>query len=90
MTRNRHRVPASQWRKWTQAERTLFNNLYESVLDQRVYNGHPKSTLLTHECWKTIAWNVAWQAADQMRSHRKLVYETVDQRGYKPPTKRAA
>lgn len=90
MMRNKHKVPQSQWRKWKPVEQAMFNNLFETVLDQRTFNAHPKSTLLTEACWRTVAWNVAWQAADQLRYRRKLEIDVVNERGYRAPTKRAA
>lgn len=64
MVENTYKVNKKQWKKWNDAGRYVFNNLYEDVLkDQEVFS-HPKSAVQINEYWTTTAWNVAWVAAD--------------------------
>jgi hypothetical protein len=32
--------------------------------NQHVFNAHPATYELPKDIWRTIAWNVAWEAAD--------------------------
>jgi hypothetical protein len=68
---NIHFVSKSQWKKWNKAEQEMFNAMYYRVLDnQRLYM-HPMAAKQSDECWKTTAWNTAWEAAEIMRWMRK-------------------
>lgn len=79
-TKNRFKVPAKIWRKWTEVGRKAFNELYLSMADQRVYT-HPKAPQLPPKQWKTTAWNAAWMAAS-------LVSEGSRARDYRVETLR--
>lgn len=64
-------VGKSKWKQWNGAERKMFNDMYERVyLNQRLFM-HPMAAKQVDECWKTTAWNVAWEAADNMRYMRR-------------------
>lgn len=69
--KNKNRVPVSQWRKWDEAERSLFNTLYSYMYDNMELFLHPKQKAPEHLHWKTTAWNAAWIAADELRAKRK-------------------
>lgn len=60
---NTHKVPKSQWRKWSNHQRRVFNFVYHVMADQRLFS-HPMAAMQTDECWKTTRWNAAWIAAD--------------------------
>ncbi len=64
IVRNINRVPKKQWDRWSPAARQMFNDLYEVTYDQHLVNAHPKTLELGQPAWKTVAWNVAWLAAD--------------------------
>lgn len=69
-TENRYNVSKRQWKKWTEAGRLIFNDLYStSYNDQRIMT-HPKTNLPNSE-WSTIAWNHAWLAADYISMREK-------------------
>jgi hypothetical protein len=61
---NRHKVGITQWRKWTNHAKKVFNRTYEYVKRQETINAHPKTTLLSRAPWHTVAWNAAWIAAE--------------------------
>lgn len=68
---NSYAVPLSQWRKWTDEERRVFNDVFSfSVANQRLMV-HPSASDVAPDHWKTVAWNHAWFAADALRDIRK-------------------
>lgn len=68
---NIYKVPGSQWKKWNEQEKNLFNSLISFSLSNAHLMQHPMSPALTDEYWKTIAWNHAWMAADTLLYARK-------------------
>lgn len=60
---NKYKVGASQWRKWTNHAKKVFNRTYEYVKRQETINAHPKTVALSRAAWATVAWNAAWTAA---------------------------
>ncbi len=67
---NCYKVPKKIWNKWTEPARKLFNELYLSMADQRIYT-HPKAPQLPLKQWKTTSWNAAWMAADMLSKGAK-------------------
>ncbi len=65
---NSHRVPVKSWRKWTEHGRTVFNDTYEIYRNNQRLITHPKADPVPPRHWKTIAWNMAWLAADAASS----------------------
>jgi len=65
--RNTFRVPVRQWRKWDDDQRRVFNGTYDWVHDNQSVTTHPKAPKHSAAQWKTVAWNVAWIAADALR-----------------------
>lgn len=61
---NNHKVPLKQWKRWTPAARKVFNETYETMLENQGLFLHPKSAAIPQAQWKTTAWNAAWTAAD--------------------------
>jgi hypothetical protein len=62
MASNRYGVPQKQWRKWTDGGRALFNELYSSMRDQRIYlmlDAGP----ISFKDWKVTRWTAAFIAA---------------------------
>ena len=59
---NIYKVPVKAWRKWTEAGRWAFNEMYgamgREVLFPESYNQ------LTAQAKDVVRWNVAWVAAD--------------------------
>lgn len=66
---NNFKVAKDQWAKWNRQERTLFNDLMRS-LQQHYVNREPSTVTLTKRQWRTIVWNAAWLAADDLRARR--------------------
>lgn len=66
--KNKYKVPAKQWRRWSKEARTLFNtHFYTLTHNQRLFL-HPKQEPVPREFWKTTAWNSAWMAADAVNA----------------------
>lgn len=63
-TKNAHRVPQRQWRKWGDKAREVFNSLYYTLLHNQSVVTHPNQDPLPKSHWNTVAWNSAWLAAD--------------------------
>ena len=61
---NTYAVPIKQWRKWTPAARKVFNETFETMLDNQRLFLHPKQAAVPLDQWKTTSWNAAWIAAD--------------------------
>lgn len=61
---NTHKVPLKQWRKWTPAARKVFNETYDTMLNNQGLFQHPKTAAVPQAQWTTTAWNAAWTAAD--------------------------
>jgi hypothetical protein len=61
---NTFKVPLKQWRKWTPAARKVFNETYDTMLNNQGLFQHPKTAAVPQVQWKTTAWNAAWTAAD--------------------------
>lgn len=61
---NSHKVPMRHWRKWTPQARKVFNETYETMLENQGLFLHPKQATVPQAQWKTTAWNAAWTAAD--------------------------
>lgn len=61
---NSHKVPLKHWRKWTPQARKVFNETYETMLENQGLFLHPKMATVPQAQWKTTAWNAAWTAAD--------------------------
>lgn len=73
MIENLYKVPKRQWKKWSEDEQVLFNDLYRFMLyNQRTFI-HPQAMAEDIDHWKTTAWNAAWMAADFHRTYRKAL-----------------
>jgi len=68
---NHFKVPLKQWRKWNAAERKVFNETHDEMLNNQKLFMHPKAAAIPMEHWKTIAWNAAWIAACAARDAHK-------------------
>jgi hypothetical protein len=65
-TINKNRVPQKQWRKWSEAARAAFNDLYAMIYENQKLITHPRMEKIKAAHWKTVAWNAAWLAADRI------------------------
>lgn len=61
---NTFKVPLKQWRKWTPAARKVFNEVYDTMVNNQGLFQHPKTAAVPQAQWTTTAWNAAWIAAD--------------------------
>ena len=64
-TENVNGVPKKVWKRWSLAQRAVFNHMY-LAMDNQMCLRHPKSPMVPDEQWKTIRWNAAWLAADSL------------------------
>lgn len=65
LTSNKNRVPKKQWLKWSEHARTIFNRVYEFMMENQEIMNHPNAVAaLSYTEWKTVCWNSAWIAAD--------------------------
>lgn len=71
MIDNIYKVGKKQWKRWNGAERLMFIEVYEHMVNNQDLYSHPKAARQIDEYWKTTAWNAAWIAADFMRNERK-------------------
>lgn len=69
---NKYKVPKTQWRKWNQVQRQLFNDTYSFSLCNQSVLSHPKMDVIDNTQWNTLCWNFAWIAADNLKN-QKLV-----------------
>jgi hypothetical protein len=68
---NRYRVPKRQWRNWSEPARQMFNTIYNTMRDQKLFL-HSDVLPMSVKCWKVTRWNAAWTAAshhDEARGH---------------------
>lgn len=63
MTRNVNKVPAKQWKRWSERARRVFNAVFATMAPQDLFL-HPKATPSPRQHWRTTRWNAAWVAAD--------------------------
>lgn len=66
MVKNTHRADAKQWQEWTEKQRTLYNGVYEDIMNVgSALFLHPITIQrkLSDEEFGTIAHNAAWTAA---------------------------
>ena len=69
--RNKYKVPKSQWNKWDDVCKHVFNTTYGfSMTNQRLMH-HPHQPSLVRKHWQTVAWNHAWIAAGSVRELNK-------------------
>ena len=71
MEENIFYVGKRQWKKWNEAEREMFNDLNEIMLNYKSMFEHPQGPDISNVQWSTTAWNAAWTAAELMRQARK-------------------
>ena len=69
--KNVYRVPKSEWRKWGPEGQEAFNRLFGFMMDRPALFTHPKAPPPKLEHWKTLAWNVSWHAAGEVRAFVK-------------------
>lgn len=65
MTENTHKVYAKQWAKWTEAQRVLFNMVYEDI--QAMGSVFVPFKLSPHD-FNVLAWNSAFVAASNLKN----------------------
>lgn len=70
--RNRFRVPAKQWGRWSRAARSTFNDTYATLGSQAVINSAPRAPQLPKTEWQVVRWNAAWVAADAVRDFERV------------------
>lgn len=61
---NKHGVNKTQWARWSNHARGVFNRMYDALRpsNQPLWH-HPKAAMLSHTHWRTLRHNVAWEAA---------------------------
>lgn len=68
---NTHRVAKSQWRKWGEHARRVFNGVYEQMRADVSLYMHPDADVPLPSHWNTTSWNAAWIAADAVDEERR-------------------
>jgi hypothetical protein len=68
---NTYKVPLRQWRKWSSTERFVFNAVFSAAIKNQVVLSHPQMESVSARMWRTLCWNFAWIAADELCSKRK-------------------
>lgn len=68
---NRFKVAQRQWRKWTEQERFVFNELFGSTVKNQKILSHPQMEKISAAMWRTLCWNFAWLASTAARDFRK-------------------
>lgn len=61
---NKFKVPARQWKAWSNDARRVFNHMHHAMRPSRQFVFiHPKAKALPLGQWATTRWNTAWEAA---------------------------
>ena len=63
MVANRYKVPVQTWDKWNARSKSVFNDVFATMLDNKRLFLHPKQEPPRKAHWHTTAWNAAWLAA---------------------------
>jgi len=67
--RNKYKVPKRMWNKWGSPARRMFNDMMYALRPRvQMLFLHPDATAAPRKHWETTRWNVAWIAADTLRS----------------------
>lgn len=82
--RNKFKVPAQQWKKWTIVGRHVFNKVYEYSVSNQDMMSNTEKGVIPEDQYRVIAWNHAFIAADvTSRGERALLKElTKEIRGH--------
>lgn len=72
--RNRYGVPVKLWRQWSPFQQRVFNCMFRSMKDQRLFI-HPETHPLHPVEWDTIRWNAAYLAAEASAGRRLEIVE---------------
>lgn len=67
--KNRYKVPIKQWRYWGERAQATFCEVYSLMMQRQELFTHPQAIKQKAQHWKTVAWNTAWIAADQVQGH---------------------
>jgi hypothetical protein len=63
MEKNSYKVPRSQWAKWSELARRVFNEVYGSMAYNQKIFLPPKAKTVADEQWVITSYNAAWTAA---------------------------
>jgi len=76
---NKHKVAKRKWKNWPDICQRVFNDTYETMLnDQRLFV-HTRAATMASEHWNVTCWNAAWVAADSCQTALK---DIVAMKGY--------
>lgn len=64
MKRNRYSVSKRVWNKWSKEAQDMFNSCYSWTYNNQTNASHPNMPKINMIHWETIAWNIAWIAAN--------------------------
>lgn len=69
--KNKHKVPVKQWNKWSNLARRVYNDMMYSLRPSMQFAFlHPDAKAAALEHWQTTRHNVAWTAAEAIKSFR--------------------
>lgn len=89
--KNKHKVPLKQWNKWSNLARRVFNDMMYSLRPSMQFAYlHPDAKAAALEHWQTTRWNVAWSAAEAIKSFRLAGATATKTRWTKPSRKKAS
>lgn len=58
---------------WDDTQRAVFMRQFRFLVENQAMVTHPESTPIPAEHWSTLAWNLAWLAADPLGEDDELV-----------------
>jgi len=76
---NHYRVAKRKWKNWPDICQRVFNETYESMMENQDLFMHPKAKGIEPAFWTTICWNAAWTAAD---SAQQALKDIIKMKGY--------
>jgi len=66
MIENVHEVDEGQWDRWNEAQRKLFNAVYEYLNENQDIMTHSDAAPIEDEHWHVTAFNAAFTAAGEV------------------------
>ena len=64
---NKYKVAKSQWKKWPNLSKAVFNEVYSEMCYNEKFFLHTEASVPPTPHWKVTAWNSAWIAAQAVK-----------------------
>jgi hypothetical protein len=66
--KNKHKVAARQWRKWSREAQNHFNDMMEELHpSMQGILAHPEALTMHRRHWEHLRFNISFLAADKLR-----------------------